>query len=269
MHVSTTYLKPGRSGKSAFGLVAAVAGSLGVLLLILLMLPARPPATQSIPAVPTVRNPPARAATTPQTAVTIPAAAAGPTARVARASVKVAPSTGTGDTRWTPIIARMKDAMDNGDSEGALIFARQLMTAADVGARREALDMFRWLGAEALPELTRMLTDPDGELAQLALDGWKDSLGEVTDHAGNVRPVVEAVTALQDPAARHTLMIQISLLPDVVAAEYYSGMLNAGDKVVVELAREYLTFIAQTPIETKADAAHLLANLQREAAANK
>lgn len=168
----------------------------------------------------------------------------------------------TGDTKWTPAISNMKSAMDNDDHEGALIIARQLMTVADPIARREALDMFRWMGAEALPELTRMLADPSEPLAQLALEGWQNVLGEITDHAGNVRAAVEAITTIQDEAARHALMLQISLLPDDVAAAYYIGMLDAKNNEVVELAREYLTFMAQEPIETKADAQRWVASQQ-------
>jgi hypothetical protein len=136
------------------------------------------------------------------------------------------------------------------------------MTVSDPAARREALDMFRWLGIEALPELTRMLADPSEHLAQLALEGWQNVLPEITDHTGYVRAVAEAVTTIRDLAARHAFMMQVSLLPDDVAADYYVGMLDAQDKEVVELALEYLSFMAQEPIENKADAARWIARLR-------
>lgn len=276
-----TARKPDRSTWLALRIPLAVVGVIGVLLLIVIALPLL------LPVKPQVSIPPGanatRAGTRKQPALNtsplpLPRSAPGSTAsastpRLGRAPIAArtnvttragkAPVANPGaPTKWTPIAARMQAAMDDGDREGALIFARQLMTVPDPAIRREALDMFRWLGPEALPELTRMLADPSEQLAQLALEAWQTSLGEITDHAGNVRAVADAIATIQDTSARHALMMQISLLPDEIAAKYYAGMLDAQDKEIVELAREYLTFMAQEPIETQADVTRWIARLQ-------
>lgn len=287
MALHTTDRKPDRSKWLALRIPLAVVAVIGVVLLIVLalplLLPVKPQA--SLPSTANATRAATRNQPTPNAALPSPrsvpvATASASTPRLGRAPIVASTNVTTragkapvarpgAPTKWTPIAARMQAAMDGGDREGALIFARQLMTVPDPAIRREALDMFRWLGAEALPELTRMLSDPSEQLAQLALEAWQASLGEITDHAGNIRAVADAIATIQDTSARHALMMQISLLPDEIAARYYAGMLDAQDKEIVELAREYLTFMAQEPIENKADVARWIARLQPVPAINK
>jgi hypothetical protein len=171
-------------------------------------------------------------------------------------------------TPWTPQINRMQAALDDGDSDAALTAARELINAPNVDARRAAVDLFRWIGPKALPELTRMLADPEEDLAELALEGWQMALGEITDHSATMQQAANAVVELQDEYARHEFMMEISLLPDEIAAGYYTCMLDVQDRRVVELALEYMTFMAQEPIENKDDAARWMARLKAEAAAD-
>jgi len=267
---------PNRPKWMLFGLSAV----LGVLCAFALLLRSRPDAKSADP-LPSNKNEPYRqtSASTAQKPVAVTSVKGSPrrpvpvstnmrlTASGATNRMPVRPSATAHahDTKWTPLIARMQSSMDDGDSEGALVCARQLMTAPDTGARRTALDMFRWLGSKAMTEMTRMLSDPDDEIAQLALEGWLMALDEITDHAAYIQTAAKAVATLTDQAARQSLMMKISLLPDAVAAAYYVAMLDVQDREVVELALEYLTFMAQTPIENKADAARWVASLQAAA----
>ncbi|MDD4103288.1 MAG: HEAT repeat domain-containing protein, partial [Kiritimatiellae bacterium] len=73
----------------------------------------------------------------------------------------------------------LNDALDDDNVEQALKEARRLIQHPDADVRMEVAFALSWIGMGGLPELTKMLTDPDPEVAAEAFNHWRSGLSEL------------------------------------------------------------------------------------------
>jgi hypothetical protein len=164
--------------------------------------------------------------------------------------------------KWEPLIERMRAAMDDDNSEMAMVDARQLMTAPNPLARRAALDLFRWVGAKALPEISRMLADPKSDIAQAAYESWETVFDEISNHKENITSTVQAILRVNDEDVRNGMLLKITSLPEETAADYLRALLDVPNREVADLALEYVSFMAQETMQNKSEAIKWIAGLK-------
>lgn len=165
-------------------------------------------------------------------------------------------------TKWQPLIEQMQAFMDDGNSEMALVDARQLMTAPNPLARRAAINLFRWVGEKALPEISRMLADPKAEIAQAAYDAWEVSFDEISNHNENIVSTVQAIVRVNDEDVRNAMLLKITSLSEKTAAAYLRALLDEPNREVADLALEYVSFMAQETMQDKSEAIKWIAGLK-------
>ena len=80
------------------------------------------------------------------------------------------------------IAIKVQEAMDKDDRTAAFTAALKAMTSQSADLRKHAIDALSWSGGpQALPHLTKMLTDPATEVAESALNAVQNVLMNVED----------------------------------------------------------------------------------------
>ena len=72
-------------------------------------------------------------------------------------------------------------ALDDDDFSAVKAAAKEAVRSSDPELRKQAVDALAWFGDKALPELTALLADPDGEVAAAALDAASIALSDMGD----------------------------------------------------------------------------------------
>ena len=73
----------------------------------------------------------------------------------------------------------IQDALDDENLEDITALAAEAMESDSSELRQHAVEALGWFGEEALPELTVWMSDPDEDVAQVAMEQWCSALSEV------------------------------------------------------------------------------------------
>lgn len=117
-------------------------------------------------------------------------------------------------TKLTPaerqLAEAVQSALDDEDFEGVQAAAEAALKSTNPEVRRDAVDALAWFGEDALPELTVLMSDPDEEVAEAAVDGWEHGLAEIEEANDRMRISYLALTALSDPKALDSISSHFS-----------------------------------------------------------
>ena len=111
-------------------------------------------------------------------------------------------------------------AMDADDFSKTVELCARLKTSSDPAARAHAVDALGWFGAEALPELTMLMWDPDADVAQSAVNAWESGFSEIDSPADRLKISKLAMNVLSSKDALQSIGSKFSIAAtDYIDAE--------------------------------------------------
>jgi len=146
--------------------------------------------------------------------------------------------------------ATMRELLDGGSEKEALRMARILMGSPEKEVRSQVVTVLGWIGVRAFPELTHMLSDEDEEIASDAFTQWKMAFGEIQDEASKAELLVSAFGVMTSEEDMESLGMSFSELPEDMAVRSLTQIIQGGNPVAGEVAREQFAFITQTDYTT-------------------
>jgi HEAT repeat protein len=75
----------------------------------------------------------------------------------------------------------LNDSLDTGRLQEALVEARRLINHTDRDVREQVAYALDWIGIDALPELSSMMTDGDTTVAEIAASAFWENLYDLED----------------------------------------------------------------------------------------
>jgi hypothetical protein len=141
------------------------------------------------------------------------------------------------------VVARLQNLLDVGDFDAALAEARRRMKHSDVTVRREVLFAFHWIGEAAIPDMARMMVDPDPDLADQAAVFF----GQAVENCDGTVRRANALALAADVASKQALdqVLQMLVgLPEPCAAPPILKLLASDDPEVVAKAQDALRFLS-------------------------
>lgn len=121
--------------------------------------------------------------------------AAAKRAKKDRSAIERSPKLSPADRKLADAV---QAALDENDFAGVQLAAENAYKSANPEVRRDAVDALAWFGEEALPDLTVMISDPDEEVAEAALDGWEQGLSQIEESSDRLRISFLTMSALND-----------------------------------------------------------------------
>lgn len=105
----------------------------------------------------------------------------------------------------------LQKALDADDYAGVVALSKDALASANPEVRENAVDALGWFGAEALPELTTCMADPDEEVAQSAMNQWEVALAEIEDSSQRVAIAAASLFTIADKEALDSISGQFSI----------------------------------------------------------
>jgi hypothetical protein len=147
--------------------------------------------------------------------------------------------------------ATMRELLDGGSEKEALRMARVLMGSPEKDVRSQVVTVLGWIGMRALPELTHMLSDEEEGIASDAFTQWKMAFGEIQDNALKAELLVSAFGVMTSEEDMESLGMSFSELPEDMAVRSLIQIIQSGNPMAGEVAREQFAFITQTDYTTR------------------
>ena len=160
----------------------------------------------------------------------------------------VAAGTGLTVTNRAPVdpyvvVERLQDLLDARDFDAALAEARRLLNHADPTVRREVLFALHWIGEAAIPDMVRMMVDPDPDIADQATAFF----GMAVENCDGTARRAAALALAADVASKRALddvLQMLGGLPEQSAAPPIIKLLASGYPEVVAKAQNALWFLS-------------------------
>ena len=159
------------------------------------------------------------------------------------AAVEPLPATNAAAVDPYAVIERLQTLLDTRDWPAALAEARRLRNHADPTVRREVLFALHWLGEAAIPDLVRMLVDPDPDIADQAAAFFGMAV-EDCDGTGRRAAALALAADVASPRALDDVLQMLGGLPEQYAAPPVIKLLASGDPEVVAKAQQALWFLS-------------------------
>ena len=154
------------------------------------------------------------------------------------AGAKAAGNTGV-QKQEQVLMANMHELLDKEDEAGALQLARKLLTSEDTDVRGDVVSVLGWIGLKALPELSKMITDPDSEVAGSAIEQWKNAVREMPEEDAKAEVLMAGLSVIEDQEERESCLMEFNELADQLAVRSMVKLIQSGNPAVVPLAREH------------------------------
>ena len=101
----------------------------------------------------------------------------------------------------------------------------------------------QWFGRKAMPELTSFMADSDDDVRQEALDAWLDAIQEVESPTEKLNLLTASIKTMNDPDAVEAMITEVSELPNTYQISILSDLIQTGNSVVREAAKEEYEFL--------------------------
>ena len=128
------------------------------------------------------------------------------------------------------IAIQVQKALDANDSSRTYSAALRAMASQDAELRKHAIDALAWCGSRSLPHLTKMLSDPNEEVADAALNAVQNTLMGMDD-------------AFSQFKMASTFLMQFSENED--ARTVFAGIMSSSSGQLLE-TRENRTVVVET-----------------------
>ena len=134
----------------------------------------------------------------------------------------------------------VQEALDADDFTAVLKAAHSAIKSKSPVVREAAVEALGWYGAEALPELTTLMADPDEDVAQTAISQWELALNEIEESETRAEIAAAVMKTLANKEALETIVCEITNQDDdFVILEVLVGIIEGCDnKAGVEVACE-------------------------------
>lgn len=100
---------------------------------------------------------------------------------------------------------QLQRGLDEADFKNVAAAADAAANSKNPEVRELAVDALGWFGAEALPELTMCMADPDEDVAQAAMNQWEQGLAEIDGSFDRLSIAAAALGTITDANALESL----------------------------------------------------------------
>ena len=101
-------------------------------------------------------------------------------------------------------------ALDEENFDAVVAAAKTALRSPNPEVRENAVDALGWFGAEALPELTTCMADPDEDVAQTAMHQWEGALAEIENAREQLSISIAVLGTITDKDALESISGQFS-----------------------------------------------------------
>lgn len=145
---------------------------------------------------------------------------------------------------------KMRELLDSDKEEQALALARELMKSGDAGVRSEAIVVFGWIGVKALPELSALLSDQVGTVAEEAFQHWQNAVDEISDDTLKSQVLVAGMSAMSDQDSLESTVMAFDKLPEDMAVRSLVSLIQSENARAAGVAREHYEFVTSETYST-------------------
>ena len=148
-------------------------------------------------------------------------------------------------------VTAMQSALDAEDYRALIPLVTAAAKSANADVRLRAVEALQWFDKKALAELTMFMADSDDDVRTSACDAWTSALFEVEDPTLKGKLVVSAMEILTDADQLESMVMEINDLPNSAQMEILTRLIEGGNKVAAEVAREHYEFVTGEPYESR------------------
>ena len=109
-------------------------------------------------------------------------------------------------------LKKAEEALDNGDIFETMKLSRGLIDSKDASVRASLVDIFRWVGKKAIPELAELVHDKNAEVASEAFSAWEFVLQEISHDLVKATAITNLVANLDDSVVIESALMHITNL---------------------------------------------------------
>ena len=129
------------------------------------------------------------------------------------------------------VMAKLEKAFEEDDVETLLAVAEEALKSTKKEVREHAIRSLGWHGSSALVEMTPFLSDPDGEIAEIAHEEWMNALNEIEDDKAKANVIEMALLTLRDQDMISDVAGELVGLDELPAIQVIVNVLEAGAAV--------------------------------------
>lgn len=161
----------------------------------------------------------------------------------------------------------MQSALDDNDYSSVVKSAEKASKSSNPEVRQLAVEALGWFGADALPELTVFMGDPDEDVASAAADQWEQGLCEIEEDDIRIATAEAAMRTINHEDAMRQIVTEITGQADELKImQSLVDIIDSGNRVGVEIAKEeYETLTGEEWAGIEAAEAWLDENYEPEA----
>ena len=148
-------------------------------------------------------------------------------------------------------VTAMQSALDAEDYRALIPLVTTAAKSASSDVRAQAVEALQWFGKKALAELTMFMADSDDDVRATACDAWTSALSEIEEPALKGKLVVSAMEVLTDADQLESMIMEINDLPNSAQMDILTRLIEGGNKVAAEVAREHYEFVTGEPYESR------------------
>lgn len=120
--------------------------------------------------------------------------------------------------------------------------------------RSRMVSALQWFGRKAMPELTSFMADSDDDVRQEALDAWLDAIQEVESPTEKRDLLAVSIKTMNDQDVVEAMINEVADLPNTYQVSILSDLIQTGNSVVREAAKEEYEFLTDEEFTTQAAA---------------
>ncbi|MFO7938031.1 MAG: HEAT repeat domain-containing protein [Kiritimatiellia bacterium] len=156
------------------------------------------------------------------------------------------------------LVADMDTLIDVESYNEAIKLARELMKSKDPKIRLAAAENLGWIGIEALPELSLMISDANQEVAESAFNYWLQAVDNLEDDKQKAGLLVEGLKNVDDELSVEEGVMLINSMPEDVGVRALVSIIEEGNSVASVVAREHYYFCTDQEYISRANAENWL-----------
>jgi len=138
-----------------------------------------------------------------------------------------------------PVLKRLQDAVDEEDFATVHALALEAINSGDREVREALPEALEWFGARAVAPLTRLLFDPDSEIARAAVSSLMNALQEFEDPAAKADVLKGIADKMYDEESVDDYITQaFGLMNDALTVEALIPLIESGNPIAEEKGKE-------------------------------
>ncbi len=166
--------------------------------------------------------------------------------------------------RVEKVLSDIDELLADDNELKAVELARSIMADPDPEIRSEAVGVFAWAGVKGLPELSKMLSDSDEDVAQEASDAWEDSLDDISDDAIKAQLLAAGIKTMTNEENADSAIMNFDSMEPNIAVPAIVEIILTGTPVAKEVALGHYEFYTSEDYTTPEAAQKWVANEMAE-----